>query len=204
MDFNVAKAIFESLYSGVDGYNISSKARKNLPYASKAHTYGEVTPDGFKKVLSDAKAKPGGIFYDLGSGTGKAVMLAALLGKFPKLVGIEIIKELYQVSINILGRFDPEVRPILPVEKQKQTIEFVNADFLEYDFSDADVVFTHATCFYDELMVALERKCATLKKGTKVLLVTKNFQSPLFRLIKSGEYPMTWGKATVNFYEKVE
>ncbi|OGK25231.1 hypothetical protein A3C25_04265 [Candidatus Roizmanbacteria bacterium RIFCSPHIGHO2_02_FULL_38_11] len=152
MDFKIAKSIFESLYSGVDGYDISSKARKNLPYASKAHTYGEVTPEGFDKILKDAETKSGGVFYDLGSGTGKAVILASLFGNFSKLVGIEIIKGLYHTSKNILARFDPEVKPILPLEKQKQTIKFINSDFLEFDFSDADVVFTHSTCFYDELM----------------------------------------------------
>lgn len=203
MDFNIAKSVFESLYTGVNGYTISSQARKNLPYASKAHTYGEVTPEGFNQILSDADSKSESVFYDLGSGSGKAVILASLFGNFSKLTGIEIIKELLQESKRILARFDPEVRPILPTDRQEQVIDFVNADFLEYDFSDADVIFAHSTCFYDELMLALERKCATLKKGTKILLVTKTFQSPLFRFIKSGEYPMTWGKATVNFYEKV-
>lgn len=203
MDFKIAKSIFVSLYSGVDGYSISSKARKNLPYASKAHTYGEVTPEGFYNILKDAETKSGSVFYDLGSGTGKAIILASLFGNFSKIVGIEIVKDLYQTSKNILARFDPEVRPILPLEKQRQIIKFANSDFLESDFSGADVVFTHSTCFYDEFVLALERKCATLKKGTKILLVTKNFQSPLFRLIKSEEYPMTWGKAAVNFYEKV-
>lgn len=203
MDFNVAKSVFESLYTGVDGYSVSSKARNNLPYASKAHTYGEVTPDGFNKILKEAKMKKGGIFYDLGSGTGKAVILGSLFGNFSKLIGIETLRDLYQISINILKRYNAEVKPIIPPEKQKQVLNFVNSDFLEYDFSDADFVFAHSTCFYDELMLALERKCAFLKKGTRVLLVTKTFQSPLFRFIKSGEYPMTWGKATVNFYEKV-
>lgn len=203
MNFSVAKSIFESLYSGIDGYSVSSKARKSLPYASKAHTYGEVTPEGFYKILKDAETKNGGIFYDLGSGTGKAVMLAALFGNFSKLVGIEVIKNLFQTSLNILKRFDSEVRPILSVERQKQIVELVNSDFLESNFLEADVVFIHSTCFFDELMIILEERCAMLKKGTKILLVTKNFQSPLFRLIKSGEYPMTWGKTTVNFYEKV-
>ena len=96
MDFNIAKSIFESLYTGVNGYTISSQARKDLPYASKAHTYGEVTPEGFSKILSDADVKSGGYFYDLGSGTGKAVVLASLFGNFSKLVGIEIIKNLYE------------------------------------------------------------------------------------------------------------
>src|SRR3990172_1471045 len=110
MDFNIAKSIFESLYTGVNGYTISSQARKDLPYASKAHTYGEVTPEGFSKILSDADVK-GGYFYDLGSGTGKAVVLASLFGNFSKLVGIEMIEDLYKTAKSVLDRFDKTVRP---------------------------------------------------------------------------------------------
>ncbi|OGK14819.1 hypothetical protein A3C98_00300 [Candidatus Roizmanbacteria bacterium RIFCSPHIGHO2_02_FULL_37_15] len=203
MDFQRTKSIFESLYSGVDGYSVSSKARKNLSFASKAHTYGEVTPEGFYQILQDAKAKNGGIFYDLGSGTGKAVILASLFGDFSKLVGIEEIEDLHRASVDIFRRYETEVKPILPSEKQKQVIELVNSDFLEFDISEADLIFAHSTCFYDELMIALEKKCALLRKGTKLILVTKNFNSPLFEPLKSSEYPMSWGKATVNFYEKL-
>ncbi|MBI4009349.1 hypothetical protein HY357_03885 [Candidatus Roizmanbacteria bacterium] len=203
MDFDIIKSIFTSLYSGVDGYSISSKARKSLPYASKAHTYGEITPEGFSAILSDINLKPSGVFYDLGSGTGKGVILASIFGDFSKMIGIEILKELYETAKKVLKSYDQVVRPILPDEKKNQVLDFINADFLEYDFSNADVIFCHSTCFYDELMIALERKCMNLKKGTKIILVTKTFQSPFFKLLKSGEYPMTWGKATVNFYEKL-
>lgn len=119
------------------------------------------------------------------------------------MIGIEILKELYETAKKVLKSYDQVVRPILPDEKKNQVLDFINADFLEYDFSNADVIFCHSTCFYDELMIALERKCMNLKKGTKIILVTKTFQSPFFKLLKSGEYPMTWGKATVNFYEKL-
>lgn len=203
MDFDLAKSVFQSLYSGIDGYTISSRARKQISYATKAHTYGEVTPEGFSKMLTDVSYKPGGIFYDLGSGTGKGVVLASMFGNFSKMKGIEILKELYDTSQSILKMHEEIVRPILPEKKKNQSLNFVNTDFLEFDFSDADFVFSHSTCFYDELMVALERRCITLKKGTKVLLVTKSFQSPYFKLLKSDEYPMTWGNDTVNFYEKV-
>lgn len=37
----------------------------------------------------------GGIFIDLGSGTGKAMLAAALTHKFDKVEGIECIKALY-------------------------------------------------------------------------------------------------------------
>ncbi len=202
MDFEVAKSIFGSLYTGVDGYAISSRARKNISYASKAHTYGEVTPEGISQILKDAGTSEG-VFYDLGSGTGKGVVLASFFGNFSKMIGIEVLQELYDTSKNILKHYEETVRPILPESKKQQIINFINADFLEYDLTDADFIFSHSTCFLDEAMVALERRLGTLKNGTKVLVVTKSLHAPFFRLYKSGEYPMTWGKATVNFYEKV-
>ncbi len=203
MDFELVKSVFHTLYSGVDGYALSLKGRRQISYVSKAHIYGEVTPEGFLKMFSDLEIKPNGIFYDLGSGTGKGVILASIFGNFSRLTGIEILKELYDSSKKVLRLYEETVKPILPEDKKKQVLDFVNGDFLEYDFFDADLVFSHSTCFYDELMIALERKCLNLKKGTKILLVTKTFQSPFFRLIKSAEYPMTWGKTTVNFYEKI-
>jgi len=75
---SIAKSVFESLYSEVNGYEISSQARKKISFASKAHTYGEVTLEGFSAMLKEIQIPPGGVFYDLGSGTGKGVILASL------------------------------------------------------------------------------------------------------------------------------
>ena len=54
--------------------------------------YGEAEIDSFAWVLHHAHPKPGEVFYDLGSGLGKAVILAFLLHDFQKLVGIELLE----------------------------------------------------------------------------------------------------------------
>lgn len=156
MDFDIAKSVFESLYSGVNGYEISSSARKKISYTSKVHTYGEVTPEGFSAMLKELQITPTGIFYDLGSGTGKGVILASLFGNFTKMIGIEILEDLYLESKKILSRYEETVRSILPDVKKQQTLDFIHGDFMEQDFSSADMVFAHSTCSHDELMVALE------------------------------------------------
>lgn len=202
MDFTLAKSVFKSLYADINGYNVSTQARKKLPYTDKAHTYGEVTPEGFHQILKEV-GQSEGVFYDLGSGTGKAVILASLFGDFSKLVGIEIIEDLYKTAKGVLDRFDKTVRPIFPPDKNKFTVDFIHANFFDVDISDANLIFTHSTCFYDEIMNQLERKFVSLRKGTKIITVTKSLVSPFFRLLKSNEFPMTWGKATVNIYEKV-
>jgi hypothetical protein len=44
---------------------------------------------------------PHGAFYDLGSGTGKGCLAAALLYPFDKIGGIEILDGLYNVSVEL-------------------------------------------------------------------------------------------------------
>jgi len=81
-----------------------------------------VTPEGFSKILKDADVKSGGNFYDLGSGTGKAVILASLFGNFAKLVGIELIENLHRASVDIFRRFDTDVKPIFPWKNKKRSL----------------------------------------------------------------------------------
>lgn len=203
MDFSLGKSVFDTLYSNVSGYDHSAKARRRLSYEDKSLTYGEVAPSSFKEILDAVSPKPTDNFYDLGSGTGKAVFLARFLYDFAKTIGIEKLDDLYHASKDVLARYDREFRPMLPLEKQHQFIDFIHADFLEYDFSDADVIFVHSTCFYDELMANLERRFITLKVGTRIITVTRGLSLPIFALKKTQEYQFNWGRATTFFYEKI-
>jgi hypothetical protein len=76
----------------------------------KSLTYGEVEVASFQNILGytsphNAFNEPEGIlksriFYDLGSGTGRAVITAALSpSPFSKVVGIELMPELYELSM---------------------------------------------------------------------------------------------------------
>lgn len=203
MDFQTTKQVFETLYSTVDGHKVSSNARAKLSYYDKGLTYGEVVPESFSQILATVIPKKGEVFYDLGSGTGKAIFLASLLFDFRKIGGIELLEDLHKASKTVLERYNGEILPGLSEEKQKQFIHLIHGSFLEQDISDADVLFTYSTCFLDEIMIQLEKRLSVLKKGARVITVTKTLYSPLFQLTKSGEYQFSWGKAMVNFYEKI-
>lgn len=203
MDFDLARKIFNSLYSDVSGYEISSQAKSKLPYADKSLTYGEVVPESFHTIISQIEPKEGEIFYDLGSGTGKAVILASLFFRFSKVFGLEKLEDLWKCSRDVLQRFETEFKGLLPKDAQTSIIDFINEDFLEYDFSDADIVFTHSTCFSEELMENVKRRLERLKKGARVITATKTLDSGLFTLIKQEEYQFSWGRATVYFYTKI-
>jgi len=202
MDFQKAKEIFNLLFEGVNGYELSFESRNQLGFYDQGLTYGEIFFDTFYKTLEKTQPKEGEVFYDLGSGTGKAVFVAHLLFPFSKAVGIEILPTLYQASKTILEKYEKEVRPKILEKKNQQKIEFILGDFLKIDFSDADVVFANSTCFSQQMIDKLETSFLSLKKGARIITLTKKLTNKNFYLFDSLIYKQSWGEATVNFYLK--
>ncbi|MEW6366534.1 MAG: hypothetical protein AB1714_18050 [Acidobacteriota bacterium] len=202
MEFDQANRIIRTLYAGINPYEVSHDARDLLPAKDPNLGYGEVMPHALHQILRDMPAREGAVFYDLGSGTGRTLMLAALLFDFPRLVGIEIVEALHQTALAALDRYNHEIRPGLPAAKQQQTIEFRCADLRTEDFSDADVVFVHATCFRPKLMEALARQLERLRPGARVAITSKVITSSRFETTRIETYEMDWGATPVLFLER--
>ncbi len=199
-----AQDLLAALYGDVQGYALSSAGRSRIARESDpAFTYGEVTPEAIEFMMSQVQPKEGEVFYDLGAGTGKGVMFSAFLSPFAKAVGIELLDELWASANDTLAKYEQNVKPNLPLEKQMQKIEFRKGDIFVEDISDGDVVFSHCTCFDDELMAKLTKQCETLKSGARVITVTKGINSPLFTTLGTMPFRMAWGDATVCFYQKI-
>lgn len=69
--------------------------------------YGEIEFLPFAKILHKLKGygglqKPGGVFVDVGCGSGRPVFAAALYHDFDRCIGIEILEGLHQVGIIML------------------------------------------------------------------------------------------------------
>ena len=85
--------VYSKALEGIDAYNTSLKERmtRNI-LTQKEFNYGEVYFSYFIPILDFVEPKPGEIFYDLGCGTGKPLLIAALA--FPWLAeckGIELL-----------------------------------------------------------------------------------------------------------------
>lgn len=80
----------------------SKKERQTKNLSSQNLTYGEVKYSSIAEIFEQIKeeysvfTKPGGIFVDLGSGTGKGVIAGALMHEFEECIGVEILDDLYQ------------------------------------------------------------------------------------------------------------
>ena len=77
------------------------------PEPSVSLTYGEIDFFSLACILEKANIKEGDKFVDLGHGTGKAIICATLLygSLLSECWGIELIPELYQVSVSVMAKF---------------------------------------------------------------------------------------------------
>jgi tRNA G46 methylase TrmB len=163
--------------------------------------YGEIDFLSFHNILEKANPKPNEVFYDLGSGAGKAVFAAALYFNFSKCYGIELLSPLYNKALNTLSKAELQLKNT-PSELSKiSSIHFIQDSFLEYDFHNANVIYIAATCFSETTWESLINKMATLPSGTRIIVATKNIQHERFDLIYQGVEIMSWGLCTVSIYK---
>ena len=200
-----ALQIINQLYEGISGFSVSISSREQEGRMDESSlTYGELTDKSIVEVLDVVKPKTGEVFYDLGSGAGKPVLWSSVLYDWKKCCGIELLKGLSELSQQQAQKLktNPEILKLFP--DKKFDIGFINANMLEVDFTDANVILANATAFSADLWQSLCEKFLTLSVGTRITSLTKSINLPEFEQFHSGTYLMTWGMNSVNFYKKVK
>jgi SAM-dependent methyltransferase len=164
--------------------DVSRQERKAHEYVSLSLVYGEIAYEPFRAVLDQlnrthlALTKPGGVFLDIGSGSGKAVMAAALVHDFDACHGIEILDGLVAISQKVLFDWERNIKKqyALSYQKRRTRIYFTHGDALEEDWPTtpaADLVFMNSTCFSASLLRELTRKLASYcRPGAIVITAT--------------------------------
>jgi histone methylation protein DOT1 len=186
---------FEALYAGVDGYRLSHGERKRLGSEDRALVYGEIDPRAFGELLDRVGVAPGEVFWDVGSGTGKPVLLAAMLFPFARCLGVEVLAPLHAEAEVRLQRYRVEVLPELPEE-----IQFLLGRYEEVDVSAADVLFSHCTTFDDAGLATLAATCARLKAGSRIITVGPPLEHAALEPAFHAPVLMEWGESTCHVY----
>ena len=132
-------------------------------------TYGEVLFRPFYRLLADVvKPRPGEVFVDLGSGTGRAVFVAALC--WPGLScckGYEVSPPLHDDARRCHGELSGSV--MAPVELHC-------ADVLRRDdWAAADIVWIASVCLSDHTLREISVRLVALKPGARVVHMTEHF-----------------------------
>ncbi len=197
-----------TLFQSVKGTSISLKDRHKLKIQDDAFVYGEIDFLSFMFILDKVKPQVGEVFYDLGSGAGKAVFTAALNYDLSRSVGIELLPGLSEQSKKLIE----DTRNLVKLQfanfndlysKRLSSIEIINADLLKCDFTDADIIFVNATCFSETSWEKILEKFLSLKSGSRVITTSKTILDPAFQLVESELELMSWGMNSVYIYKKI-
>ncbi|CAG9318871.1 unnamed protein product [Blepharisma stoltei] len=213
-EIEAKQMIYQSLISDINieiGQEASKKDRKlrgdeNL--SDDTLTYGEIDFIPLAEIIFTIKNRYGGCregnFYDLGSGTGKPVIAAALLGNFLECKGIELLSSLYEVSLTVKERYDRWVQTqecMLPNNSYPK-VSMILDDIFEYDWSDADLILANSTC-YDENMIEKIGKIE-VSPGTFSISLSNSLPVSSWRIVESVRKRMSWGIATVYIQQKID
>lgn len=177
---------FNTLYQGMDATSVAVLERERLGMMSCELIYGEIDFLSFAAILDMIRPGPEDIFYDLGSGAGKAVIATTLLFPVKKACGIELLPGLHALSLSV-ARDNPR-------------IEFIQADYLTIDISEATIVFINATGLFGKSWEAMCTQLATLKRDTWIILTSKQLPPAGFTLMNQARRMMSWGSARVSIY----
>jgi SAM-dependent methyltransferase len=201
-----AEQLFNKIYESVSyerAKDASLDARAKMTAAEKIGlTYGEVVFKSMETIFKclwryapEFFAASGGVFYDLGSGSGRPVMMAATLHSFSSCIGIEVLPSLHELALEAKSTYDaltvagraaktrPEVSCLLG--------SILNLDIC--DWTNGDVVFSNSTAFDDALFIEVAKIASRLRPGALVVTLTANIEDRHnFEILEELRLEMSW------------
>ncbi len=179
--------VYRQLYSGVDGFALSREARRQ--HDAIDYVYGEIDFTSFIALLSLANPGENTVFYDLGSGTGKAVLACAIVFKVKKSCGIELFTLLHDTACK-----QQETLSLIPDYKiMASKVKFINDDFLHADYRDATLIFINATGYFGQTWLEISQRLEQYVNCVTVITTSKALKSNAFTVIKITTVQMSWG-----------
>ena len=180
------------------GMDLSNEETEKVDFKGKLElTYGEVEFLTLAELFCTLKARydlpQGGIFYDLGSGTGKCVVGAALLHEFDECRGIEILENLFKTSLQLQEVFR---------QASNRKISFVMGDILTENWADASFIFVNGTCMSPEILKQLGD--IPIRPGTLSLSLTNSLPAENWKILEKVKNQMSWGTCTVFIQRRVD
>lgn len=191
------QTVFEHIYGHVDAFDCSLNARKKKDDLS--YVYGEIDFESFIACLSLTRPKPHECFLDLGSGSGKAVIAAAMVFNLNSF-GIELFNELNQLAEEAKSTLVTMSSYLDLAEK----VHFINADFLTMPWPDAHIVFINATAFFGDMWKQICMKIDELSHCRMIITTTRPLQNPNWVLVGQSQSAMSWGVVDVYFQQKLD
>lgn len=201
-DLTLAGNIFNSLYGEINGYEISTAARNSSGLDTSKLLYGELPFETWVKIVEHIKPNLEGVFFDLGSGTGRVVMASHLVFNFRKAIGVELLKGLHDKACEVKENFEKNFKSQIANQVMGHELSFINASLFDVDLTEADMIFMNHPFKDGEEFLRLEEKfLKELKSGTKIATIIRSLKNPAFKQLGSQTHKFSWGDSTVHFCE---
>lgn len=189
---------FRLIFSDHPTQFVSAVARVEQKGQSRDWTYGEINDlDCIQSVIRTIQRQHGGLrgyrsetFFDLGSGSGRPCIAAALCHPFRACKGIEINPDLFEISQLVMRKWH-ELHDTSEVE-----IQFTLGSFLDRkhcEWTQGDLVFVNSTCFTPQTVACLADIASAMKIGA--FIITLSYQLPVssgFAVVDELRFPMSW------------
>lgn len=188
--------IFQQLYRDVDGFTASRFARQKQDAIE--YTYGEIEFLPFIALLSLVTPDSDTVFYDLGSGVGKAVIACAMVYPVRKSVGIELLPELCVIAEQQAKKLASHPK----YQKEAEKIQFLQDDLLEADLSEATLIFINSTTFLGITWQKLSVRLSNFSQLQTVITTSKALPNLDFTVINTTKLQMSWGVVLAFIHSK--
>lgn len=207
------------------GKNASRREREQLQLTDPSLVYGEISFNSFAAALLKIKYKyglpgvgnspmvggimqrDGGIFVDIGGGTGKALVAASIIHNFEHAYSIELLEGLHTLAVDIISNFNSKGKTALENmgRVSSTTCAAYHGDMLNMSYKDwrhADVVFANSTCFDENLMLKIAETAQPMRRGSFFITFTRPLPGEDWTILEHGLHMMSWGTATVYIHQK--
>lgn len=197
-----AETLFNYLYSSINGYDVSNHARRKFGSDTSKFLYGELPFTTWQQIVEHVNPKKDGVFFDLGSGTGRVVVASHLLYDFKKSIGVELLDGLHNKALEVKENFDKTIKPQVEKEVVGRELQFIKSDIFAADLHEADFIFMNHPFKDSDVFMRLEDKfLKELKPGTKIVTIIRALRNPAFKNLGSKTFKFSWGDSTAYFFE---
>lgn len=194
--------LYDLFFSPFDGPSHTASFDSRRGRDSLEFTYGQIYVPSWKQILEVVHAEKCTHFIDLGSGSGKAVLLTLYLYPHIKATGVEFLPRLHELACEIAKKAEKEMGPCL------DRLALIQDDFFNVDLSGYDLLLVNSTCFDDPFLERMINLLKQAPEGALIISIGRALNAPFLESFFKGVWRMGWQsegvKAPVFIYKKIK
>ena len=192
--------IFDDFLNYIDGFDSFFNGVASVKEDYKL-VYGEFNKDSFYATLDILQdfnyINRNKKLLDLGSGIGKVVIAMHYTDYFKQIDGVEIVKTLVDDCKKCIDLYSKTFK------KNVSNINIYNADFVDFDISDYDILITNTTTDNDLREFLKQKITKEAKQGAIVIGSITSFENKYLKQVRKFNTSFSWGISSITASIKV-